>query len=114
MIILQRKSPKSFPSGLSSTYQQLAEITFLKLTSFPIFHIFAQSLISTPVIILDRISYRFVTGKLNIAFEAEFKDPALGGLGIIKSMLFVQALRVGMFKKALNSMDTWAKVRKSF
>ena len=64
--------------------------------------------------ILDRISYRFVTGKLNVAFEAAFKDPALGGLGLVKSRLFVQALRVGMFKKALNSTDSWALVIKSF
>lgn len=58
--------------------------------------------------LIDTICYKFVTKSINIGKEAAFAPAKDGGLGLIKSRLFCNGLRVGMFKRSLQSDDTWA------
>ena len=69
-----------------------------------------QDTVSAPnsYIVAPPLCYKFVTKSINIGKEAAFAPAKDGGLGLIKSRLFCNGLRVGMFKRSLQSDDTWA------
>ena len=63
--------------------------------------------------LIDKMVYRFVTKNVNIKEELAFRPNNQGGLGLIRSSHFIQALRVGIFRRSLFSNDTWSMALKN-
>ena len=62
--------------------------------------------------LMDRMVYRFVTKNINIKEDVVFRPAEQGGLGLIRSSHFIQALRVGIFRRSLSINDSWSNALK--
>ena len=58
--------------------------------------------------IINHIICNFVRGKLKISFDKMFKPTTLGGVGMMNIFHFADALKMNLFRRALNSSDSWA------
>ena len=58
--------------------------------------------------LIDRLSFNFVTKGLRISKNKSFLPSEMGGLGLIYSRQYILALRIGLFKRHLNSNDSWS------
>jgi exonuclease III len=58
--------------------------------------------------LIDKLSFNFVTKGLRISKNKSFLPSEMGGLGLIYSRQYILALRIGLFKRHLNSNDSWS------
>ena len=51
----------------------------------------------------------FVRGNLKISINLVYNSIQQGGLGMIKTESYIDAIKVGLFRKSINNNDFWAK-----